>query len=350
MALPLLALVATVAPGDVPLPPFHREGAPNPAFRAELEAAAAGTRLPDREAFFKALRRHELELDRLATDTERTLRDARNLRKALESQGAPTVAKARGVEQSEGERLKAYRGMLADIQQLRLRLDPQRVDAGDLKVDLYGGFQFSSLYRDPGQNASFFSKSRPFASLDIRQTFHRPGRTSWLETFSALSFQSSSLERSEALNIITTSGQFLGEAGAWWMKALTDNVSWGLVGSLGLQGYRRDATEGEVAQDQFRTRYRLGLTLRQEAGPVKGSFAEWSYLRDPLFLRKDRLLVRGRVVLTQLGGDGASGDFYMEGSVSKGSSGRDEANLLVGIRLSTVAFLRSLGAGAKSRD
>lgn len=337
----------TPAIGDAALPPFHREGAPNPRFHEELEAAGASARLADRDIFFKALRHHELELERLAMETERTLKDARNLRKALESQNAPTVLKARGVEQSETDRLKAYRGMLHAIQQLRLRLDPQRIDAGELKVDLYGGFQFSSLYRDPGQNASYFSKSRPFASLDIRQTFHRPGRTSWLETFSILSFQSSSLEQSEAVNIITSSGQFLGEAGAWWMKSMTEGVSWGVIGSLGLQGYRKPTVEGEseATQDQFRTRYRLGLTLRQEAGPLKGSFAEWSYLRDPLFLAQDRLLVRGRVVLTQLGSDGSSGDFYMEGTVSKARSGRDEANLLIGIRLSTMAFLRSLGGG-----
>lgn len=347
LALLAPALFCTLADGAIKLPPFHREDVPNPTFRQELEAVAEAARLVDREAFFKALRRHELELERLTLDTERTLKDARNLRKALEAQGAPTVPKARGVELSEGERLKTYRGMLQAIQQLRLRLDPQRIDAGELKVDLYGGFQFSSLYRDPGQNASFFSKSRPFASLDIRQTFHRPGRSSWLETFSILSFQSSSVEQSEALNIITNSGQFYGEAGAWWMKAMTDGVSWGVVGSLGLQGYRRVLAEGEndASQDQFRTRYRLGLTLRQETGSLKGSFAEWSYLRDPLFLRRDRLWVRGRVVLSQLGSDGASGDLYMEGSVSKASSGRDEATLLVGIRLSTVAFLRSLGAG-----
>lgn len=351
---PLLFAPAVVAlqaapSGEPVLPPFHREGAPNPTFRDELEAAGNGARLVNRAVFFKALRRHELELERLALDTERTLKDARNLRKALEAQAAPTAQKARGVEVSETERLKAYREMLQAIQQLRQRLDPQRIDAGELKVDLYGGFQFSSLYRDPGQNTSFFSKSRPFASLDMRQTFHRPGRSSWLETFSILSFQSSSVEQSEALNIITSSGQFFGEAGAWWMKSLTEGVSWGVVGSLGLQGYRRTLAEGETdaSQDQFRTRYRAGLTMRQETGSLKGSFAEWSYLRDPMFLRQDRLWVRGRVVLSQLGSDGASGDLYMEGSVSKGRSGRDEATLLVGIRLSTVAFLRSLGAGGR---
>jgi hypothetical protein len=57
--------------------------------------------------------------------------------------------------------------------------------------------------------------------------------------------------------------------------------------------------------------------------------------------------MRGRVVLTQFGSQGASGDFYMEGSVNKGRSGKDEAVMLVGFRLSTVAFFRSLGGGAK---
>jgi hypothetical protein len=35
----------------------------------------------------------------------------------------------------------------------------------------------------------------------------------------------------------------------------------------------------------------------------------------------------------------------MEGWASKGQVGRDEAVLLLGIRLSTLSFLRSLGGG-----
>jgi len=54
-----------------------------------------------------------------------------------------------------------------------------------------------------------------------------------------------------------------------------------------------------------------------------------------------------RVVLTQFGSQGTSGDFYMEGSVNKGRHGKDEAVMLVGFRLSTVEFFRSLGSGAK---
>ena len=51
------------------------------------------------------------------------------------------------------------------------------------------------------------------------------------------------------------------------------------------------------------------------------------------------------MVLTQFGSKGSNGDFYIEGLASKGSAGRDEAILLLGLRLSTVSFLQSLGAG-----
>jgi hypothetical protein len=334
-----------------PIPPFHRETGPNPAFGTELRASVASLQPEQKKPFFKVLRKRERDLSQLILNAEQTLKDAKALHKRLMGQEAPTVAKARGVVTSEEERLVAYRAMAKEIQKVRRESDPQRVDAGELRVDLYGGFQFSSLYRDPGENASFFSKSRPFASLDIRQAYHRPDRDTHLETFSTLSFQSSSYEQSETVNIITTSGQFRAEAGVWWMKDFTENVSWGVVASLGLVGFNQQDTSQGLAsgsRDQFRNRMRLGLTLRQESGALKGSFAEWSYLRDPLFAEQNRLFVRGRVVLTQFGSEGASGDFYMEGSVNKGSEGRDESVLLVGIRLNTLSFLRSLGGGARN--
>lgn len=331
-----------------PIPPFHRGGMPNPTFTHELRSTLAGLRPDQRKAFFKALRQKERDLAQLILATEQTLKEAKGLKKRLEGQESPTVDQAATVVGAEEQRLLAYRLMAKDIQRLRQESDPQRVDAGDLRVDLYGGFQFSSLYRDPGQNTSFFSKSRPFASLDIRQSFHRPDRDSHLEMFSTLSFQASSYEQSDAVNIITTSGQFRAEAGVWWMKDFTENVSWGLIGSVGLVGFTQQDTSQGLAtgsRDQFRNRMRFGVTLRQESGALKGSFAEWSYLHDPLFIDPNRLFARGRVVLTQLGSEGASGDFYMEGSVNKGGTGRDEAVLLIGIRLSTLSFLRSLGGG-----
>ncbi len=236
------------------------------------------------------------------------------------------------------------------IDRVRVEGDPLRLDAEELKVDLYGGFQFSSLFSDPDQKGSFFSKSRPFVALDIRQAFRRPGGDTAWELFSTLAFQSSSFETSETLNVITTSGHFRGEVGLWWTRTLTERVSWGLVGSAGVVGFSQAVSQRDLtatSRDEFRNRFKLGLTTRQEEGAFKGSFAEWSYVRDPLFRYQDRLFMRGRVVLTQFGSQGTSGDFYMEGSVNKGRSGRDEAVMLVGFRLSTLSFFRSLGGGAK---
>jgi len=226
--------------------------------------------------------------------------------------------------------------------------DPQQMDADELQTDLYAGFQFSSLYRDPEKSASFFSKSRPFVALDLRQTIRWPGREQWMEFFGTLSFQSSSKETSDAVAVITTSGNFRGEMGLWWMRSLTESVSWGVVGSLGLVGYSQPEVAADLEgsnRDEFRNRARVGVTLRQEEGALRGSTAEISFVRDPQFIHRDRLMVRGKVVLTQFGSQGSSGDFYMEGQVSKGRAGRDEAVLLLGVRLSTLPFLRSLGVG-----
>lgn len=352
LALPALALtgptILAAGEGEPVMPPLHEGDGPNLRYRQQLQDRIESLKPEDKEAFFKALRAQERQLRYHREAAERSLKRARSLAKELETEKAPTVVKARSVAASEEARLRAYKDMAEAIQEVRHLADPQRMDAEELKVDIYGGFQFSSLYRDPGQNASFFSKSRPFVSLDIRQAFRRPGKTSWFEGFSTLSFQSASFEQSDAASVITSSGQFKGEAGIWWMKSFTENVSWGVIGSVGAQGYRELTVAQDPnspTQDQFRSRWRLGFTLRQETGALKGSFAEWSYVRDPLFQKQDRLLVRGRVVLTQFGSEGASGDFYMEGFVNKGGQGQDEAVLLVGIRLSTIAFLRSLGAG-----
>ena len=350
-ARPLAALVALhLGAQEAPAPPVpsaNKDEGPNPDFKSELEAAASGLQPAQVQPFFKSLRKAERDLRVRIEFTRRTLNQARKLQRDLQAQDAPTVNKAKIVVASEEARLAAYRGMMKAIDDVRHRLDPQRIDAGELQVDLYGGFMFSSLYEDSAQNASFFSKSRPFASLDIRQSFRRPGSDGWLETFSTLSFQSSSVEQSDTVNVITSSGEFRAEAGGWWIRPFTEGVSWGVVGAIGLVGSSQPQPQGQglasANRDSFQGTARLSVTLRQEQGSLKGSFAEWGYLRDPLFLRRDRLFVRGRVVLTQLGSEGASGDFYMEGSVNKGASGRDEAVLLVGVRLSTLAFLRSLG-------
>jgi hypothetical protein len=335
----------TDAPGPRP-PAYQIDGAPNGEYATQLRASIETLSLEDRDAFFKALRRQQKELKLRIQDTEKLTKDAKNLKEAMEQKRTSLRNKAQALLDDQVSVLIAYKGIAQTIERERAKHDPQRIDADELKVDLYGGFQFSSLFRDPGQNASFFSKSRPFASLDIRQSFRRPGGKSWFETFSTLSFQSSSLEQSEALNIITTSGRFRGEAGLWWMRSMSEGVSWGIVGSVGVVGYSQPDDQAGLSstnRDEFRNRSRLGFTLRQETGALKGSFAEWSYVRDPLFITRDRLFVRGRVVLTQFGSEGASGDFYMEGSVSKGRQGRDEAVLLVGLRLSTLSFFRSLG-------
>jgi len=351
MALPLFASAALMAaPPGPQVPSCQVAGAPNLRFEAELDAAIQALDPADRRAFFKDLRAKQRELHYRILEVERGLQQAQSLRNTLEQEHSPNLPQGQALVDGQASLLATFREMDKAIARKRWAEDSLKLDADELKVDLYGGFQFSSLFSEADPNGSFFSKSRPFVALDIRQTFRRPAQDTWMEVFSTLAFQSSSFETSETLNVITSSGQFHGEVGLWWMKTLTERVSWGVVGTAGVVGYSKPVTVSDLtstSRDEFRNRFKVGVTTRQEEGSFKGSFAEWSYLRDPLFRYQDRLFMRGRVVLTQFGSQGASGDFYMEGSINKGGHGKDEAVMLVGFRLSTVAFFRSLGGGAK---
>lgn len=356
---PISALLCLAAPlmgqaldpeAGVPQPPSIWAGArPNPKYGEELLARIKGLGAEHIHPFFRRLREQQRSLKRQIEAAERDLIDARSLLKGLSQERSPIARDMEQVTDAQIRILDGLRSLDRIIARLRAKHDPQRVDAEELKVDLYGGFQFSSLFREQGANGGgFFSKSRPYVALDIRQTFRKPESDEWVETFGTLSFQSSSIEQSEAVNIITTTGQVRAEIGGWWMKSLNDRVSWGLEGAVGMVGYSAPEEQpgGSIQeQDSFKSRWRAGATVRQEVGALRGSYAEVAYVRDPLFLAKDRLFIRGRVVLTQFGSEGASGDFYTEGYISKGRSGRDEAVLIIGIRLSTVAFFRSLGSG-----
>jgi hypothetical protein len=347
----LLGSMVLMAQAQGPaVPSCQIGGGPNPLFAAQLEAAIQTLAPGDRRAFFKALRAKQHDLQYNILRVERGLQEAQSLRNTLEREGSPNLPQARALVDGQAALLAAFREMDQVIARTRWREDPLKLDADELKVDLYGGFQFSSLFSEQDVNGSFFSKSRPFVALDILQSFRRPAQDDWWEVFSILAWQSSSFEKSETLNVITSSGQFHGEIGLWWLHTLTERVSWGIIGTAGVVGFSQPVKESDLtstARDEFRNRFKAGLTTRQEEGSFKGSFAEWSYLRDPLFVYQDRLYLRGRVVLTQFGSQGASGDLYMEGSVNKGRHGKDEAVLLVGFRLSTVAFFRSLGAGGR---
>lgn len=349
LLIPMAGCVAAGAAVPSLLPPLWVNGRPDPQYGGALDAAYAAIRPDQRDEFFTRLRAEQRRILVYTERAERDIRSARGLAKDLQLVRNPAQAEADRLVESLVE---VHEGLLSanrEIQRLRLAHDPQKLDAEELQVDLYGGFQFSSLYRDPTSNGGFFSKSRPFAALDTRQAFRRIGSDRWLEAFGTLSFQSSSLERSEALNIITTTGNFRAEIGAWRLYRLTERVAWGFVVSTGIVGFSEttvsDDVQAAAEQDHFRSFFRASLVVRQEKGALKGSCAEIGYLRDPLFIAEDRLLVRGRVVLTQFGTRAASGDFYAEGRVNKGKTGRDEAVLLLGFRLSTLSFFRSLGAG-----
>ena len=330
-------------------PPITVDGSPNPEYGRVLEGRVQSLHPSERKAFFKQLRKQQRELERRIEEMVFNYDKAKALSRDISPGGTAIAAKARELVETDRVTILRYKEIERQIQTIRQRQDPQRVDALDFQADLYAGLQFSSLYNDQDQNASFFSTSKPFVTLDLRNTFRWPGGDKWMDVFGTLSFEATNKEVSDTVNVITTSGNFKGEMGVWWMKPLTENMSWGVIGSIGLVGYSQpEGTNGLAAadRDQFRTTYTLGGTLRQETGPMRTSFAEVAYVKDPLFLDTNRLLIRGQVVLTQFGSRGANGDFYMEGRASKARVGRDEAVLLLGLRLSTLSFFRSLGGGS----
>ena len=329
-------------------PPLQLKGEANPDYARELEARLARVPAAERKPFFKQLRRQQRSLNRYIEQMQFNYEKSKSLHASLAGSEPALVAQAAALLEAQRQAILKYRTLGRTIEDLRRREDPLKVDALDFQADLYAGFQFSTLYQDQEQKSSFFSKSLPFVSLDLRHPFRWPGGEKWLEGFGRLSFQSASKETSDTVSVITSTGNFKGEMGAWWMRPLTESVSWGLLGSTGMVGYTTQDTKGDLSsssRDQFRSTFHFGVTLRQEDGALRNSVAEVAYEKDPLFLHPDRLVVRGKVVLTQFGSSGANGDFFMEGWASKGRVGRDEAVLLLGIRLSTLSFLRSLGGG-----
>ncbi len=327
-------------------PPLLVDGTPNSAYAADLAGRITVLKPEERKPFFRALRVQQREIQTRLEEMQSNRDRAAGLRRALEREGSRLAGRVETLGQDQEKAMRTLAAIDRDIRKARRAQDPSKLDTDPLQADFYAGFQFSSLYRDPTSTGGFFQKSKPFVVLDIRQNFRWVDQDQWMQFFSTLSFQSSSKEKSDTVDVITTSGAFRGEFGAWFMRPLTDEVSWGVVASVGVVGYAT-GQEGQdllkTSRDEFRNRSRLGFTLRQEQGPLRGSVAELAYMRDPQFIARNRLLVRGRVLLTQLGSQGSSGDLYMEGFVSKGREGRDEAVLLLGLRLSTLSFFRSLG-------
>jgi len=340
----------SLEPEQLRPPPLQLRGEANPDYARELEARLPALPAGDRPRFFRLLRRQQRSLDQFLEELEYNYRRADALRGSLAGQSPDLAARSAGLMAAQRRTILQYRAMARAIDDLRRREDALKLDSMFFHVDLYAGIQFDTLYEDQQESASFFSKSLPFVSLDLRSGFRWPGRERWLETFGTLTFESTSKENSDTVAVITRSGDFRGEMGLWSLSPLTENVSWGVLGSTGLVGYStRDPGSGLAApaRDQLRSSFHAGFTLRQESGALRNSMAEVGYERDPLFLHSDRLVVKGKVVLTQFGLAGGNGDFFMEGWTSKGRRGRDEAVLLLGVRLDTLAFFRNLGGGGK---
>ena len=162
----LLVPVCCVALAAQSAVPFCQvAGAPNPRFEAELDTAIKALAPAERRAFFKELRTKQRELQVRIFEVERGLQQAQSLRNTLEREASPNLSQAQSLVVGQSRMLEDFRELDRVIARQRWAEDPLKLDADELKVDLYGGFQFSSLFSEGGADrGSFFSKSRPFVA------------------------------------------------------------------------------------------------------------------------------------------------------------------------------------------
>lgn len=287
----------------------------------------------------------------------------RKLRATLETVRAElSAAKANGT----GDRVAALTLLESALSDLLATEHPD-----DLRIDIYGATVSSTLYHEDGSTGQF-GKARPYLEIQIRQTFRRSGSNRGWDIWGTITAQTAAFAPAQAPTpeagsptlagrIRTASNDgvhesihsFTVEAGTehgiptWFHN---DNVRLGVLAGLSLSSFESTAGDTDLRpQDRnyFMPGGRAGIVVRQIAGSWRGTFSEFSYLRDPRFRAADRLLIRGRLVLTPTSGEGEGLGVYLEGSMNAGR-GRDEARLVIGIRLDTLAILRAIVGGKPS--
>lgn len=224
-----------------------------------------------------------------------------------------------------------------------------------LQLDFYGAVSYSNLFRGTAQDTGFFSKSGSALLMEMNQAFTKNRR--W-EIFGVVgSMTTSTVAGTTAAQAITSAGNVTAKGGVMVFPVMP----W--YGWLGLGGFAAggvlgvpggNATTGVTTNEDLKSTYEAGAIVRQLAGEWKNSYLTVGYARDPRFEHRDRLVVRGRLVVSPAskidgtkvltGGLGA----FLEGSVSSGR-GPAEARVTIGIKLDVIQVLRSIiGIGTGS--
>jgi hypothetical protein len=221
-----------------------------------------------------------------------------------------------------------------------------------LRIDFYADKRFSNLYRS--DSSAFFSQSHTFLTAEIRQLTSRPARehTDWdnLEIYGLIVAQNDTkADSSKPLDVITTSGRMSFEVGLAWrpVRLGSGHFSFGLVAGVGgaiystTQAAPPGSDVASIEADHFGLVQRTAFQLRQEQGPLEGTFSEFGYLHDPTFVHPDRLLARARLVVSPATLGGSSLGAYVDvlGSIGPG---QDEVALSIGLRIDALATIKAL--------
>ncbi|MDQ5870853.1 MAG: hypothetical protein M3547_01420 [Acidobacteriota bacterium] len=225
----------------------------------------------------------------------------------------------------------------------------QKEDPWDLSLKMFGALVYSNLYRE-SEDDGYFSKSKPFVELEARQlVWQRP----WKLFANGVLWNEISLQTAaaEAATESVSTVSYIGGLETSLLLFAGGQTALNLVGGAGAIGFEKFVGDEDLEPheaDEFALQVRFGVVTRQLSGAWEGTLAELVYIRDPVFRHQDRFLALGRVVLSPRTDVGKGLGAYLEGSISPGK-GRDQARIVVGIQLDTLAILRAIvGANPSS--
>ena len=134
-------------------PSLQVRGEPNGAYAAELEARVRSLDPTERKAFFKHLRKQQRELGRRIEEMIFNYEKSKALKRDISGEGGGISTRAGDLVEFQRKCILQFKEIHHQIDIVRKREDPQRVDALDFQADFYAGLQFSNLYSEGDKNS-----------------------------------------------------------------------------------------------------------------------------------------------------------------------------------------------------